>query len=88
MIATVDIEEIQTVTPITGMPAVVGVPVANGAQPGAPTPFKLSKKGGGAGGFMIPKANAYIGPEAPKNNIHGKPNINKNKVKLLKVRSK
>ena len=86
MEATVDIEEIRTATPLTGMPAAPGVPVIIGGAPASPTPFMLSKKGG-IGGFMIPKAKAYIGPNSTKN-IYGLPNVDKTKVKLLKVKDK
>ena len=83
MEATVDIEEIRTLTPLTGVPAVPGTPVIIGGAPSTPTPFVLSKTGG-AGGTMIPKAKAYVGPKSTKN-VFGLPNVDKTKVKLLKV---
>ena len=43
----------------------------------------MLSKMGGAGGFMIPKAKAYIGPKST-NNVYGTPNVDKTKVKLLR----
>ena len=85
MEATVDIEEIKTVTPLTGVPN-AGGPIVVGGMPGSPSPFSLSKTGG-QGGLMIPKAKAYIGPKSAKN-VYGNPNVDKTKVKLLKVKDK
>ena len=45
MEATVDIEEIRTVTPLTGVPN-AGGPIVIGGTPGGPDPFYLSKRGG------------------------------------------
>tara|TARA_R100000808_G_C2063749_1_gene94075 strand:+ start:106 stop:537 length:432 start_codon:yes stop_codon:yes gene_type:complete len=86
MEATVDIEEIRTLAPLTGVPAVPGAPVIIGGTPSTPTPFVLSKTGG-AGGTMIPKAKAYIGPKSNKN-VFGLPNVDKTKVKLINVKNR
>ena len=88
MEATVDIEEIRTIAPLTGVPIppTTGGPVIIGGTPAVSSPFVLSKTGG-AGGTMIPKAKAYIGPKSNKN-VFGKPNVDKTKVKLLNVKSR
>ena len=86
MEATVNIEEIKTLSPLTGVPAVPGTPVVIGGSPSTPTPFALSSVGG-SGWPMIPKAKAYIGPKST-NNVYGRPNVDKTKVKLLNVKSR
>ena len=87
MEATVDIEEIRTVTPLTGVPIppTTGGPViigSNGPSP-VPLPFVLSKRGG-AGGFMVSIGKAYIGPKSA-NNVH---NHNTDNEQLTKVQLK
>jgi len=85
MEATVNIEEIKTLTPLTGVPN-AGGPVIVGGTPAGATPFSLSSIGG-TGWPMIPKAKAYIGPKSVKN-IYGSPNVDKTKVKLLNPKDK
>jgi len=96
MEATVDIEEIKTAGPYTGdlTPGVTfGAPPTPVISPpggfgAVMMPSLFLSKYGGTGGFMTPKAKAYIGPEAPKKNVYGLPNVDKTKVKLLKVKDK
>ncbi len=85
MEATVDIEEIRTVTPLTGVPN-AGGPIVIGGAPASPTPFYLAKRGG-AGGFMVSSGKAYIG-QASANNAykHNTNNSQLTKVKLLEVK--
>ena len=85
MEATVNIEEIKTLTPLAGVPN-SGGPVIVGGTPAGATNFALSSMGG-AGWPMIPKAKAYIGPKSTVN-IYGEPNVDKTKVKLLTVKDK
>ena len=91
MEATVDIEEIKTAAPLSA-DVLSSVTVVTSTGPGNVAvgtkgvlipKLKLSKTGG-QGGTLIPKAKAYIGPKSNKNQF-GKPNIDKTKVKLLKV---
>ena len=84
MEATVDIEEIRTVTPLTGVPN-AGGPIILGGTPGTPDPFYLSKRGG-AGGFMVSSGKAYIGPDSANNVYkHDINNSDLTKVKLINV---
>lgn len=85
MEATVDIEEIRTATPLTGVSSVVGVPATIGGTPGTPDPFYLSKRGG-AGGFMVSKGKAYIGPKSANNVYeHDTNNSDLTKVELKNI---
>ena len=85
MEATVDIEEIKSVAPLTSVPN-GGGPIVIGGSPSSPTPFALSSRGGN-GWPIIPKAKAYIGPKST-NNVYGRPNVDKTKVKLLNVKNR
>ena len=85
MEATVDIEEIRTATPLSGVPSVVGSPAIIGGTPGTPDPFYLSKRGG-AGGFMVSKGKAYIGPKSANNVYeHDTNNSDLTKVELKNI---
>ncbi len=87
MEATVDIEEIKTATPLTGVPN-AGGPVVVGGNPTTPDPFYLSKRGG-AGGFMVSSGKAYIGPNSANNVYsHNLDNENLTKVKLKNVKGR
>jgi len=84
MEATVDIEEIRTVTPLTGVPN-AGGPIVIGGTSGLGDPFYLSKRGG-AGGFMVSSGKAYIGPDSANNVYkHDINNSDLTKVKLINV---
>ena len=88
MEATVDIEEIRTATPLTGVSSVVGVPATIGGTPGTPDPFYLSKRGG-AGGFMVSSGKAYIGPKSANNVYkHDINNSDLTKVELKNVKGR
>ena len=84
MEATVDIEEIRTVTPLTGVPN-AGGPIVIGGTSGLGDPFYLSKRGG-SGGFMVSSGKAYIGPDSANNVYkHDINNSDLTKVKLINV---
>ena len=85
MEATVDIEEIKSIAPLVGV-ANAGGPIVIGGSPSSTTPFALSSRGGN-GWPIIPKAKAYIGPKST-NNVYGRPNVDKTKVKLLNVKNR